>query len=69
MMHVKKNTWLLLFTLGGALVGLGYYYVSGCGTGSCAITANIGRSVAYMALLGWLLSNVFRKEGGCKCNM
>jgi len=64
---MKENVknWLtpLLFTLGGALVGLAYYYFVGCATGSCAITSNPINSMVYMGLIGWLLSGVF--SGGC----
>ena len=67
---VVKN-WIrpLLFTLGGALVGFGYYYLVGCTTGSCAITASPVSTMAYMGLIGWLLSGAFGK--GCKsgCSM
>ena len=62
--------WLrpVLFTLGGMLVGLGYYYLVGCSTGNCAITSSPISSMLYVGLIGWLLSGVF---GGCKdkCNM
>ena len=64
---MKENVknWLtpLLFTLGGALVGLAYYYFVGCATGSCAITSNPINSMLYMGLMGWLLSGAF--NGGC----
>ena len=64
-MKVSLKNWLipLLFTLGGALVGLAYYYFVGCATGSCAITSNPINSMLYMGLMGWLLSGVF--SGGC----
>ena len=58
----------VLFILGGALAGLVYYYLVGCATGSCPITANPVGTMLYTALIGWLLSGVFRKECGCKCN-
>ena len=64
-MKVSLKNWLipLLFTLGGALVGLAYYYFVGCATGSCAITSNPINSMLCMGLMGWLLSGVF--SGGC----
>ena len=41
LISVKENlkNWLipLLFTLGGALMGLAYYYFVGCATGSCSL--------------------------------
>ena len=51
-----------LFTLGGAVVGLAYYVTVGCAGGSCAITASPTRSVIYMAVIGWLLSQIFVKQ-------
>lgn len=64
-MKVSLKNWLipLLFTVGGALAGLAYYYFVGCATGSCAITSNPINSMLYMGLMGWLLSGVF--SGGC----
>lgn len=49
----------MLFTLGGALMGLGYYALVGCSTGSCAITASPVNTILYMGLMGWLLSGIF----------
>ncbi len=62
--NLKKWLRPLLFTLGGVLAGLGYYYLVGCANGSCPISANPLTSVVYMGLIGWLLSGVF--AGGCK---
>ena len=64
-MKVSLKKWLipLLFTVGGALVGLAYYYFVGRATGSCAITSNPINAMLYMGLTGWLLSGVF--SGGC----
>ena len=64
-MKADGKVWFipLLFTVGGALVGLAYYYFAGCTTGSCAITSSPLSSMAYMGLMGWLLSGVF--SGAC----
>lgn len=62
--HRKKWLRPTLFALGGALVGLGYYVLVGCSTGSCVITSSPFTSMAYMALVGWLLSGAF---GSCCC--
>ena len=65
----KQLPWLrpLLFTGGGALVGLAYYWLVGCSTGTCAITSSPVNSMLYMGLIGWLLSGIFGKgcNGGC----
>lgn len=64
-MKERLKKWLrpALFTLGGAGAGLAYYYLVGCSSGGCVITSDPFVSMAYMALLGWLLSGV----GGCCC--
>lgn len=58
-----------LFALGGALSGLGYYFLVGCASGSCPITSTPIRSMVYMGFIGWLLSGVFGKECDGGCNM
>lgn len=70
-MKERMKKWLrpALFILGGGLVGLGYYYLVGCSTGTCVITSSLLTSMAYMALVGWLLSGVFGSSccgGSCK---
>lgn len=70
-MKERMKEWLrpALFILGGGLVGLGYYYLVGCSTGTCVITSSPLTSMAYMALVGWLLSGVFGSSccgGSCK---
>lgn len=70
-MKDKIKKWIrpALFILGGALVGLAYYYFVGCTTGSCAITSNPVNSMIYMGLIGWLISGVFGRECDGGCNM
>ena len=68
-MKARMKTWLrpALFTLGGALAGLAYYYAVGCSTGSCVITSSPLTSMGYMGLVGWLLSGAAGCRGGrCK---
>lgn len=68
-----KNTkkWMkpALFTAGGALAGLAYYHFVGCTSGACPLTSHPLVTMAYMGLVGWLLSGMFGKERGGKCNM
>lgn len=68
-MKARMKKWLrpALFTLGGGLVGLIYYTLAGCTTGSCTITSSPFTSIIYMALVGWLLSSVFG-SGNCQKN-
>ena len=65
-MKEQMKKWLrpALFILSGALTGLGYYYLIGCSSGTCAITSSSLSSMAYMAVVGWLLSGAF---GSCCC--
>lgn len=60
----KKWRRAILFTVGGAAVGLVYYALAGCPTGSCAITANPWNTMVYTGLIGLLLSG---SPGGCCC--
>ncbi len=45
-----------LFVLGGALAGLIYQRVVGCGTGTCVITSSPYVATLYGALVGFLAS-------------
>ena len=42
------------FVAGGALVGLGYYYLFGC-SGNCAVTASPWMTMGYVGVIGALL--------------
>lgn len=60
--YLKKRLRPAVFTLGGALAGLGYYTLVGCSTGSCAITSSPVNTMLYMGLIGWLLSEIFGSQ-------
>ena len=60
--ELKKLLRPAVFTLGGALAGLGYYTLVGCSTGSCAITSSPVNTMLYMGLMGWLLSGIFGSQ-------
>lgn len=62
-MKERMKPWMrpALFIGGGALVGWIYYRLFGCTTG-CIITSSPLRTMAYMALLGWLLSGITASE-------
>ena len=67
--NAKKWLWPALFTLGGVLAGLGYYYAVGCASGACPITSNPIRAMIYAGIMGWLLSVVLRpahREAACE---
>ncbi len=65
-MKERLKRWLrpALFTLGGALAGLLYYFAVGCSSGSCAIASDPLASMAYLGLVGLLLSGAL---GSCCC--
>ena len=68
-MREQTKSWLrpALFALGGALAGLAYYYGIGCSTGICPITSTPLISMAYVGVIGWLLSCVIgTKDKGTK---
>ena len=58
---MKKFVRLCLFVLAGALAGLGYYYLFGC-SGNCSVTSNPWMTMAYMGVIGGLLSAVTEKK-------
>ena len=47
---------VVLFVLGGALVGFLYQRFVGCRTGTCAITSNPYAATLYGAVIGYLAS-------------
>ena len=58
---MKKYLRPLLFIATGALVGLGYYYLFGC-SGNCAVTSSPWMTMAYMGIIGGLLSEVTKRK-------
>ena len=60
---MARKRWLrpLLFVGGGAVVGLLYYRFFGC-TSGCAITSSPWVTMAYMGVIGWLLSGITKKS-------
>lgn len=58
---MNKYVRLSLFVAAGALLGLGYYYLIGC-SGNCAVTSNPWMTMAYMGVIGGLLSEVTKKK-------
>lgn len=47
----------------GVLGGYLYYYYVGCVSGTCPITSNPYRMMIYGALVGYLLFDIFSKDG------
>ena len=55
-MKIRKWIRPALFTLGGALAGLAYYYFIGCASGSCPITSSPFGSMLYMGVIGYWIT-------------
>lgn len=70
-MNIKAKRFLraLLYTLGGALVGLAMYYLVGCSGAFCPITSNLLGSVVIMSALGFMLSGTCCGCMGGSCSI
>ena len=58
----------VLFTAAGALVGLIYYLLIGCESGTCAISSNPINSMAYFGFVGLIMSGPLCpscRDGAC----
>ncbi|MCL6523210.1 MAG: hypothetical protein K6T34_00995 [Thermoflavifilum sp.] len=60
---MKSFAWLLgIGILLGGIAGYAYYHYVGCNSGHCMITSHPINSTLYGALLGGIVSQLFRKE-------
>ena len=59
---IKKRWIQIAGILVGAVGGYLYYHFVGCASGTCPITSNPYVSIAYGALLGYLLSDIFKRK-------
>ncbi len=59
---LKKYKLSLIGVAVGAIGGYLYYHFVGCNSGTCAITSRPVNSTLYVALMGGLLLNIFKKE-------
>lgn len=63
MIHfIKKHILKIIGIFVGGIAGFSYYHFVGCAGGTCPITSNPYMTVAYGALLGYLLLDMFRKK-------
>ena len=46
----------------GAVAGFLYWKFIGCSSGTCAITSKPFNSTLYVALMGFLVAGIFKKE-------
>lgn len=61
--RMKRRLRIGAFVAGGAGLGLLYYQFFGCTTG-CVLTSSPGGTMAYGALLGWLLLGFLSQKKG-----
>lgn len=47
---------MVLYVIGGAAFGYGWYRVVGCSTGACPLTSNPWTSTGWGALMGFLMA-------------
>ena len=58
----KKYLIQIIVTSVGAVGGFLYYYFIGCSSGSCPITSNPYISIVWGGVMGYLLSDIFKKK-------
>lgn len=56
---LKKNAWVLVGILMGALAGYLYWKYVGCYSGSCVITSKPVNSAVYGSVMGGLVVSMF----------
>jgi uncharacterized membrane protein YuzA (DUF378 family) len=59
---LKKHILKIIGLLIGGVAGFLYYHFVGCASGTCPITSNPYLTVGYGALMGYLISDMFRKK-------
>jgi len=59
---IKKNILKIIAIPAGGIGGFAYYYFVGCTSGTCPITSNPYISIVYGALMGYLISGMFKKK-------
>lgn len=59
---IKKHLLKIIGITIGGLGGFAYYHFVGCASGTCPITSNPYITIAYGALLGYLLLDMFKKK-------
>jgi hypothetical protein len=58
----KKHLLKIIGITIGGIGGFAYYHFVGCASGTCPITSNPYITIAYGALLGYLLLDMFKKK-------
>ena len=60
---ILKNKLSVIGILVGSTAGFLYWNFVGCASGTCLITSKPINSTLYGGLMGYLLFNIFKKEG------
>jgi xanthine/uracil permease len=59
---IKKHLVKIIGVTLGAIGGYLYYHFVGCTSGTCPISSNPYISILYGSVLGYLLSDMFKKK-------
>lgn len=62
MKNLKKNKFIVLGAIVGAIGGYAYYHFIGCSSGTCAITSKPLNSSLYGAFMGGLLFSYIKTK-------
>jgi len=62
MEFLKKNKFIIIGSIVGAIGGYAYYHFIGCASGSCAITSKPLNSSLYGSFMGGLLFSYLKTE-------
>ena len=59
---LRKHLLRIISVIVGAVAGFSYYHFIGCSNGTCPISSNPYISMAYGAIMGYLLFDMFKKK-------
>jgi hypothetical protein len=61
-LKLKGSVYQIIGVVIGAIAGYVYYTKVGCISGTCAITSNPYMSILWGAIMGYLVSNIFKSK-------
>jgi len=59
---ITENKWRIVGITAGLIGGFLYYWFVGCNSGTCPITSNPWISTLYGGVIGYLVSDLFKKK-------
>jgi len=59
---ITENKWRIVGITAGLIGGFLYYQFIGCNSGTCPITSNPWISTIYGGVIGYLVSDLFKKK-------